>query len=95
MAIVGSVQSATRAPYWQSLNKIFNFINFVVASQMAWHELCHAAILWVVTQESLGCRLMEGFDAKIWCVQELRKPWIGAHCCQAPSVPAAQLPFKS
>lgn len=42
--------------------------DFAVVSQMACHKLSHAALRLVVTQGSLNLRLVEGFDAKIWCL---------------------------
>lgn len=45
--------------------------DFAVVSQMAFQELSHAAVLLVVTQGSLNLRLVEGFDARIWCLRGL------------------------
>lgn len=67
---------------------------FFGISQMSWHELPRAAILFVVTQGNLNAELVEGFDAGVCGLWGLRKTvgWNTPFPRATPLSPSAQLP---
>jgi len=66
----------------------------VVVSRTSWHELSCAAILFVLTQGNLNRKLVQGFDANIWCLWGLRRTmgWKMPFPWATPLNPSAQLP---